>query len=294
MAHRRVYSPRRLRLVLLLLSLVTLPAVLGSAVLVYYYMRFSTLVEKRLHGERWQAPSRLYARPQVLKPGTSLTSEELVRSLNSLKYEQRDGGLHAPGEFALRDKGVVALFPRAVPGGASEVLLASFTDKGLKDLRGEKTKRAYTEQPLEPELITYLFDDAPREKRRRVTFQELPDLLVKAVLAIEDRRFFSHPGLDPIGIVSAALKNIQAESWVRGGSTTARFSESSQALSAAMITFEEFGRTSTSSTGTARMPARSSAVEGFIVSPPGTTVAPISVNSDSSPSPLPTTTTPVR
>ena len=219
MAHRRVYSPRRLRLVLVLLSLVTLPAVLGSAVLVYYYMRFSTLVEKRLHGERWQAPSRLYARPQVLKPGTSLTSEELVRSLNSLKYEQRDGGLHAPGEFALRDNGVVALFPRAVPGGASEVLLASFTDKGLKDLRGEKTKRAYAEQPLEPELITCLFDDATREKRRRVTFQELPDLLVKAVLAIEDRRFFSHPGLDPIGIVSAALKNIQAESWVRGGST---------------------------------------------------------------------------
>jgi penicillin-binding protein 1B len=71
---------------------------------------------------------------------------------------------------------------------------------------------------LEPELITYMFDDA-REKRRIVKYAELPDHLVKAVLAIEDRRFFSHPGLDPFRIVAAAIKNIQAESYIQGGST---------------------------------------------------------------------------
>ncbi len=42
--------------------------------------------------------------------------------------------------------------------------------------------------------------DEDREKRRRVRFEELPDHLVKAVLAIEDRRFYSHPGLDPIAL----------------------------------------------------------------------------------------------
>ena len=67
----------------------------------------------------------------------------------------------------------------------------------MKEIRGDGGKKRYAEQALEPELITYLFDEN-REKRRRVRYEELPDHLVKAVLAIEDRRFFSHPGLDPI------------------------------------------------------------------------------------------------
>ena len=72
---------------------------------------------------------------------------------------------------------------------------------------------------LEPELITYLFTEE-REKRRRVAFEELPDHLVKAVLAIEDRRFFSHPGLDPIRLVGAVIRNVRSDSAIpQGGST---------------------------------------------------------------------------
>src|SRR5262249_19260756 len=63
------------------------------------------------------------------------------------------------------------------------------------------------------------FFDQSREKRRLVRYDELPDHLVKAVLAIEDRRFFSHPGLDPFRIVGAAVRNIRAESFIQGGST---------------------------------------------------------------------------
>src|SRR5207244_11942088 len=58
-----------------------------------------------------------------------------------------------------------------------------------------------------------------REKRRFIKYEELPDTLVKAVLAIEDRRFFSHPGLDPFRIVGAAVRNVRAESYIQGGST---------------------------------------------------------------------------
>jgi penicillin-binding protein 1A len=48
---------------------------------------------------------------------------------------------------------------------------------------------------------------------------ELPELLVKAVLSIEDRRFYSHWGIDPWGIARAALTNWSAGSVVEGGST---------------------------------------------------------------------------
>ena len=92
---RNTYSPRRLRLVLFLLTVVTLPLVVGSAVLIYYYMRYSVVVERRLQGERWMIPSRIYARPLLLHDGQKLSARELVRLLNTLSYEEKDDGAPA-------------------------------------------------------------------------------------------------------------------------------------------------------------------------------------------------------
>lgn len=52
-----------------------------------------------------------------------------------------------------------------------------------------------------------------------VTFKQLPKHLVNAVVATEDRRFFSHFGIDPIGMARAAFRNWRAGSVVQGGST---------------------------------------------------------------------------
>ena len=52
-----------------------------------------------------------------------------------------------------------------------------------------------------------------------VTRSELPDHLVKAVLAIEDRRFYEHNGFDASGIARAIWRNFQAGEVVEGGST---------------------------------------------------------------------------
>jgi penicillin-binding protein 1B len=210
------YSPARLRIVLILLTLATLPVVIGSSVLIYYYLRFNVMVDRRLQGERWMVPARLYARPLVLRPGLGLTQPSLVKIFNGLKYEQKDDLPAAPGEFTVGAR-TVSFFPRGAQPQAEAILVTLEKDK-VKEMRGLTSKRAYASVTLEPELITYLFDES-REKKRIVRFEECPDHLVKAVLAIEDRRFFSHPGLDPLGIVGAAIKNIRAESYVRGGST---------------------------------------------------------------------------
>lgn len=52
-----------------------------------------------------------------------------------------------------------------------------------------------------------------------VSVAELPPHLVHAVLAIEDRRYYDHFGLDPIGIARAMVANIRAGRMVQGGST---------------------------------------------------------------------------
>jgi penicillin-binding protein 1C len=48
---------------------------------------------------------------------------------------------------------------------------------------------------------------------------QLPVALVDATVAAEDRRFFGHPGVDPIAVARAALRNVRRRRWVEGGST---------------------------------------------------------------------------
>ncbi len=154
---RRVYSPERLRLVLILLTVVTLPFVIGASILIYTYVRFGVMVDRRLQGERWMTPSRIYARPLTLREGLPLGSRDLVKVLNGLKYEQKSGGPPAPGTFAIGERDVT-FAPRPIPGAAPEPLRVIFDKEKVKEIRGLESRKHYPEETLEPELITYLFD----------------------------------------------------------------------------------------------------------------------------------------
>ena len=76
----------------------------------------------------------------------------------------------------------------------------------------------------QPELSIYARDDglvARRGRRggRPMRFDDFPSHLVEAVIAIEDRRFFSHFGLDPRGLLRALAVNMRQGRLAQGGST---------------------------------------------------------------------------
>jgi penicillin-binding protein 1A len=76
----------------------------------------------------------------------------------------------------------------------------------------------------QPELSIYARDDglvARRGRRggRPMRFDDFPPHLVNAVIAIEDRRFFSHCGLDPYGLARALAVNLRQGRLAQGGST---------------------------------------------------------------------------
>ena len=60
---------------------------------------------------------------------------------------------------------------------------------------------------------------AARCTARRVTLKDLPPYLPKAFIAIEDRRFYSHFGVDPIGLARAVAANVLRRGVAQGGST---------------------------------------------------------------------------
>ena len=73
---------------------------------------------------------------------------------------------------------------------------------------------------LEPLLITGLSDDANRTKRRLLTYDEIPPNLVNAVLAIEDRRFFEHSGVNYFSMISWGWHDVIGDRKHRGGAST--------------------------------------------------------------------------
>jgi penicillin-binding protein 1A len=50
-------------------------------------------------------------------------------------------------------------------------------------------------------------------------YDEIPDIMVEAMVAVEDRRYWGHPGVDPIGTLRALVVNLRAGRSVQGGST---------------------------------------------------------------------------
>ena len=77
-------------------------------------------------------------------------------------------------------------------------------------------------RPKEPLQIftkdNYLIQEFGMERRDFIAIENVPQKMINAILAIEDRRFFEHPGIDFIGIARAALKNFTGQS--REGAST--------------------------------------------------------------------------
>jgi penicillin-binding protein 1A len=57
------------------------------------------------------------------------------------------------------------------------------------------------------------------EARRDVSLDQVSPFVVKGVIAVEDHRFYQHPGIDPVGLVRAGVRNVRRGGVVQGGST---------------------------------------------------------------------------
>ncbi len=138
------------------------------------------------------------------------------------KPSQRGGGGSHSG-WGEKIHALVRFFGKALVllciwGGVAGAAVVAWYAYDMPDVR-------QIAQPERRPAITLLSDDGTVFARygdltgQRVTIKDVPPHLVEAILAIEDRRFYDHFGLDIFGLLRAAVHNVRAGRVVQGGST---------------------------------------------------------------------------
>lgn len=187
----------------------------GATLLVRVSTAYGRLVDRRLSGEVYSVPARIYAEPRVIRPGDRVSAGEIVNRLRRAGFRPDDPPFTEDGVYQVATDGsraVVAVSPEDGPDyqlefGDGRLVRASEVSSPLRLGRVE----------LPAELVTGLFDDT-RSKRRLAEWAQIPPHLIDAILASEDRRFYRHFGVDLIRGVGAAYANFRGKD-LQGAST---------------------------------------------------------------------------
>ncbi len=186
-----------------------------------YGWHLSNQVEKRFSARRWSIPSTVYSDTMLLYPGQRFNSSIFTQKLISLGYRRKN---HPPSK-----KGEIQITPAEINIYLNDLKTPWRTRGGFPvrviygDDRIEALTRIDNGDPvpileLEPEEIMQFFGPE-RERRHLISIEQVPELLVLAVLAAEDHRFFQHYGVDFRGILRALITNLRHGAIRQGGST---------------------------------------------------------------------------
>jgi penicillin-binding protein 1B len=195
-------------------------ALLVAAIFGLYVISLDQTIRQKFDGKRWALPALVYARPLELYPGLPFTASMLTEELRLAGYRQ-DTMAKDPGGYD-QTGNIIHLVTRdfAFPDGQekSTPITVVFAGAEIKQLLQTSTKEELSLVRLDPARIGSFH---PLENEDRIVYkrEELPDLLVKTLLAVEDKDFYSHSGVSPFGILRAMLANIRAGRTVQGGST---------------------------------------------------------------------------
>jgi penicillin-binding protein 1B len=182
-----------------------------------YVWHIDSTVVSKLEITRTARIPTLFAEPFTLNPGTSLPFKILKSELELRGYSETPLVPERPGEYFLVKSGSFTIFARE-----------SFSPNGLLipaqrfELKFEK-ERVYLNPRSRPMVLEPLqfarLGQGDVRLAKYISLNQIPLHLQRAVLAIEDERFYSHHGVDLEGIARAMLINLRAMAWVQGGST---------------------------------------------------------------------------
>lgn len=188
------------------------------AVGAFYYHHYSRVVDERLTKPLFANTAKIYAAARQVRIGQKLTARGVADELRQAGYGEEGAGKGSQLGIYRLGSGSIYIKPGAASYHAPDGATISFDGGKVAQISGDQGQ-ALAAYDLEPALITGLSEDANRTKRRLVTYDELPPNLVRAVLAIEDRRFFEHGGVNYARTLKCGVQDLLTGRKACGGST---------------------------------------------------------------------------
>jgi len=182
----------------------------------YFYVKYDRIIERRFKGPVFANAAKIYAAPQTISVGEKADLKLIAADLRHAGYSDKSGEA-SMGSYHLSGSTL-----EIQPGPSSYHSPESATirvHEGRIDSITAGSGAQLGAYELEPEMVTSLFEGDQRAKRQVVHYNDMPKIMVDAVLAIEDRRFFEHSGVNFVRFAEAAWIDITRQRHEQGGST---------------------------------------------------------------------------
>jgi penicillin-binding protein 1B len=198
-----------------LIVFLVLAATTGG-IFTYYYVTFGRMIDQRFKGPVFGNSARIYAIPHAVQVGEKIEPKEIAAALRHAGYSDQNAGKSSMGSYRVLEGGI-EIKPGPDSYHSQESAVIRIRSGKVDSISSQSGELAAYE--LEPQMITSLFDAEQRSKRQLVTYDQIPRLMVDAVLAIEDRRFFQHGGVNFIRLAEATWVDVTHQRHEQGGST---------------------------------------------------------------------------
>jgi len=190
--------------------------VAAVSVLGFFYAKYANLADVKLAQGPFPKSSMLYGAPQVVGIGDLGTPLQFAGRLRETGYAE-DVRANALGWFHLRTD-AIEIFPGPDAYTSGQPGVIRFENGKIISIVDLSDNSDRTEFTLEPALLSSMYDKN-RQKRRLVRYEDIPPVLVHALISAEDKRFFQHSGFDPIRVVKAVVDDVTRHKYFEGAST---------------------------------------------------------------------------
>jgi len=180
----------------------------------YFYIKYDRIIERRFRSPVFANSAKIYALPKTVRNGEQIEPRQIAAELRRAGYSEQEGQ-SALGSFRVSKDGI-EITPGPESYHSPEPALITIHDGHVDQIGSNGSDLSAYE--LEPQLVTALFDAEQRSKREIVRYNEIPPVMVQAVLAIEDRRFFEHSGVNFVRMFGAMWTDLTRQRR-EGGST---------------------------------------------------------------------------
>ncbi len=183
------------------------------------------MIDARLQGNVLIRTTEIYASPRLIRVGQAVTMDDIKRQLDRSGYVESTKEADANrGRYQIKGNTIeIQTSSEAVTGNIRQFPNIAITfgsgGKTISKIVDTDSKRQLDSAQIEPEEIASIANDKERQKQKLVSFKDLPKDYRDAVIAIEDRQFFQHSGINYRGITRALWRNVEENEIQQGGSS---------------------------------------------------------------------------